>query len=106
MFYHKPSLISDTTHEALTDFRSLYHPLFDTYKVDVIITGHAHIYFRSHPCKHNSADPELPIVQSTGTNGVYDNIDGRTFITVGTGGRRSNHTFSGDDEPYVYMDEI
>ena len=60
VYYHKPSLISDTSHEALTDFRNLYHPLFDTYKVDVIFTGHAHVYFRSKPVKHNPAAPASP----------------------------------------------
>lgn len=67
LFYHKPSLISDTTHAALTDFRNIYHPAFDTYKVDVIITGHAHVYFRSKPVRHNPANPALPIVVTSST---------------------------------------
>ena len=98
--YHKPSMISDTDHSILTDFRDIYHPLFDQYKVDQIHTGHAHVYFRSVPVKYSTSDPDRIVLASTQKAGEYINIDGRIYITNGTGGRRSNHNF-GDAADYV-----
>jgi len=86
VYYHKPSLTCPSNHSALTDFRTTYHPLFDTYHVDVIITGHNHNMQRSYPVKHNAASPASPIVQSTSPDNIFTNIDGRVFIVSGAGG--------------------
>lgn len=99
--YHKPSFTTGTNYGPLTDFRLLYHPLFDEYKVDIIFSGHNHIYFRSKPVRYNTGSPSNPIIASTQTNGNYINIDGRIFNTTGTGGRTSDHIFDGNAESYV-----
>ena len=66
VFYHKPSLISAVTQTSvLTDFRLLYHPVFDAYHVDVVLTAHANVYSRTLPVKHNAANPAQPIVVTT-----------------------------------------
>ena len=89
--YHKPSLHAEgDNHGALVDLRDAYHPLFDQYKVDFIFSGHNHIFWRSFPIKHNANDSGNPTVVNTDPDGPYNNVDGRTFIVVGTGGRTAH----------------
>ena len=40
------------------DTRNAFLPLFDKYKVDLVLTGHDHVYMRSHPLR--SSQPVLP----------------------------------------------
>jgi predicted phosphodiesterase len=100
--YHKPSFTSATDYGPLTDFRSAYHPLFDTHKVNLIFNGHNHNYGRSKPVRYNASSPDSPIIASDlTTNANYINIDGRVFITVGTGGRSSHPEFDGSIENFM-----
>jgi predicted phosphodiesterase len=99
--YHKPSMVSATNYGPLTDFRNLYHPLFDQYKVTLIFNGHNHNYFRSKPVRHNAASPGTPTIALDQAGGNYINVDGRIFCTVGTGGRDSHPEFDGSVENYV-----
>lgn len=90
VFYHKPSMSNRSNHAALTDFRDIYHPLFDQYKVDVIVSGHNHNLQRSFPCKYNASSPSNPIIVDNTQleNIIYTpNLDGRVFIVCGAGGR-------------------
>jgi predicted phosphohydrolase len=93
VYYHKPSLTASSNHSALTDFRDIYHPLFDQYKVDLVIAGHNHGMQRSWPIKHNTSSPTSPTIMSTASNNIFTNIDGRIFIVAGAGGR-SHHSIS------------
>jgi predicted phosphodiesterase len=99
--YHKPSFTSATDYGPLTDLRSAYHPLFDTHKVDLIFSGHNHNYGRSKPVRYNASSPDSPIIASDLTTGNYINIDGRVFITAGTGGRSSHPEFDGAIENFM-----
>lgn len=104
--YHKPSLVSDSEYGPLTDFRDIYHPLFDQYHVNVVINGHNHVYYRSFPIHYNPDSPSNPIVTSTktGTNNIpgqtYSGKEGTIYVTVGTGGR-TRDSFQGDQEDYI-----
>lgn len=84
--YHKPSITPDTDHAPLTNVRDNFHPLFDQYHVDLVLTGHNHNYSRSKPVRHNSSSPNTPTVMDNG-NTSYTDIDGRIYITAGHGGR-------------------
>jgi predicted phosphodiesterase len=99
--YHKPSFTSATDYGPLTDFRTAYHALFDTHKVDLIFNGHNHNYGRSKPVKYNSASPGTPIIAVDQATGNYINVDGRIFITCGTGGRSSHPEFDGAIENFM-----
>jgi predicted phosphodiesterase len=99
--YHKPSFTSATDYGPLTDFRAAYHPLFDTHKVNLIFNGHNHNYGRSKPVRYNAASPNSPIIASDLATGNYINIDGRVFITAGTGGRSSHPEFDGAIENFM-----
>lgn len=103
--YHKPSIVSDTDHGPLTDFRDIYHPMFDQYRVNIALSGHNHLYHRSFPLKHNSSSPSNPIVGSTKTGEnragqIYTGKEGTIYFTIGGGGRTAD-SFSGDQEEYI-----
>ena len=66
--------------------RTLYHPLFDQYGVDLALYGHAHNYVRTFPIKYDSSTPDSPIITSTNQNN-YVNEDGQVFVQSGAGGR-------------------
>jgi hypothetical protein len=95
VMFHKPIVTSAGHHEVLTDLRGLLWPLLDLHKVDLIINGHNHVYVRTKPIKYNAASPTSPTIMAATApaNNNYINVDGRTFITIGTGGRNANHTF-------------
>ena len=84
--YHKPSLTPDTDYGPLTSVRNAYHPLFDQYHVDIILSGHNHNYSRSKPVRYNTSSPNSPTVMNNATTGYID-VDGRIYITCGSGGR-------------------
>ena len=81
-----------STHAAISALRSMYHPLFEQYGVDLVLQGHNHNYQRTYPIKFNSVVPSHPIETSTNTTS-YTDPDGQIFVTVGTGGRKI-HNFT------------
>lgn len=98
--YHKPTLVSDNdNHSSLIDFRDLYQPLFDKYKVDLVFSGHNHLFHRSFPVKHNVSSPTNPTIINS-TQGPYTDVDGRIYVTVGTAGHKLDE-FTGSQESWV-----
>ncbi len=85
VFYHRQLYSSGGGPEDEDDFREVYHPLFDKYKVDLALQGHHHVYERIYPITFNSDDDSEPIVQDITPN-LYKNPKGPIFLTVGTGG--------------------
>ena len=113
VFYHRHIYGSGPGFDEEQDFRKVYHPLFDNYKVDLALQGHLHVYERTFPVTYNyeidkpgnkvdivtiydeETDLEWtynrslendPIVQDNATNNTYKNPKGTIFVTVGTGG--------------------
>lgn len=110
--YHKPSITISSQHAALTDFRDIYHPLFDQYHVDVVVAGHNHNFQRTYPIRYNASSPSTPTIVNS-TAGPYINVDGRIFINAGTGGRAlddlgsvpSHYIYSNDEDfGYLYLE--
>lgn len=66
------------------EFVDTYHPLFDKYRVDLVLQGHVHNYQRSYPLKYET-DMEPPTRTST-IKDVYNKPIGQIYLTVGTGG--------------------
>ncbi|HEX2407424.1 MAG TPA: purple acid phosphatase [Nitrososphaeraceae archaeon] len=85
VFYHQYMYGSAADLEEETDFREVYHPLFDKYNVDLALQGHLHAYERTYPITFNDDDDDEPIVQDNSPN-IYKNPKGTIFLTVGTGG--------------------
>ena len=115
VFYHRHMYGSGPGFDEEKDFRKIYHPLFDIYKVDLALQGHLHVYERTFPVTfnyetdksnnkadiitiydedtdtewtYNRAAENDPIVQDNATN-IYKNPKGTIFLTVGTGGAHS-----------------
>jgi predicted phosphodiesterase len=98
-YYHRPMYTLPSTHPAITFLRSIYHPLFEQYGVDLVLQGHNHNYQRTYPIKFNSVNPGHPIETSTNTTN-YTDPDGQIFVTVGTGGD-SLYPFRGKEDYFV-----
>jgi Calcineurin-like phosphoesterase len=71
VFYHDHMYGSGSLEEE-TDFREIYHPLFDKYKVDLALQGHHHVYERTYPITFNQEDDDEPIVHNNIPN-IYKN---------------------------------
>jgi hypothetical protein len=71
IFYHDHMYGSGSL-ETDTDFREIYHPLFDKYKVDLALQGHHHVYERTYPITFNQEDNDEPIVHNNIPN-IYKN---------------------------------
>ncbi len=62
-------------------------------RVDLVLTGHDHLYGRTHMLGTGAACPtategyDADCVLDSGADGVYDTADGTILATVGTGGR-------------------
>ncbi|MGI9012445.1 MAG: metallophosphoesterase [Nitrososphaeraceae archaeon] len=85
VFYHRQLYSSGGGPEDEEDFREVYHPLFDKYKVDLALQGHHHVYERIYPITFNDDDENEPVIKDENPN-IYNNTEGTIFITVGTGG--------------------
>ena len=71
VFYHDHMYGSGSLEEE-TDFREIYHPLFDKYKVDLALQGHHHVYERTYPITFNQEDDDVPVVHNNISN-IYKN---------------------------------
>jgi hypothetical protein len=84
--FHKPVYTSPSRHSAETDFRNVFHPLFDKYGVDLVLQAHNHNYQRSFPILYNDQKSSSPIITDNG-NSVYNDPKGVIFLIAGTGGK-------------------
>jgi predicted phosphodiesterase len=50
-YFHHPLYSSGKTHGSSIELRSLIEPMFTKYDVDVVFSGHDHVYERVHPQK-------------------------------------------------------
>jgi hypothetical protein len=62
-------------------------------RVDLVVTGHDHLYARTHllstgpACETAALGYDADCVVDSGTDGSYDSVDGTVLATVGTGGQ-------------------
>jgi 3',5'-cyclic AMP phosphodiesterase CpdA len=70
--HHRPMYSSSTSHGSALDVRSAWLPLVDQYKIDLVITGHDHVYEISKPMRDN-------VVQAS-------NADGTVYVVSGGAG--------------------
>jgi Calcineurin-like phosphoesterase len=67
------------------DLGEVYHPVFDQYDLDLVLSGHIHSYQRTFPLRYNADNPASPTITSTNAND-YTDPEGAIYATVGTGG--------------------
>jgi len=85
VYGYRPFYSSPTVHPASETMREIYHPLFQKYGVDLVITTHNHNYQRTYPLKLIGNDGLEPAIVDR-NNSTYVNPGGPIFITVGTAG--------------------
>ena len=83
VYFHRPFYSGNGAEN--TGMRALYHPLFQKYNVDLVLTGHAHNYERSYPLNYNDDSPDRPLIVNH-EKSSYINESGTVFTVVGTGG--------------------
>ena len=84
-----PMYTSPSKHPADFNIRDIYHPLFDKYNVDLVLTSDNHNYQRTFPLKYNNGDSSNPIV-ADGNQVVHykaNNNNGVIYLVTGTAGR-------------------
>ena len=86
VFMHAPMYNSaDFGENDSEDLQETYHPLFDKYGVDIVLSGHTQFYQRSLPITYNENNPSSPYVAASGQV-KYTANDGVVFISAGTAG--------------------
>jgi Calcineurin-like phosphoesterase len=83
-----PIYTSPAKHPADSTIRDIYHPLFDKYGVDLVLSSDNHNYQRTFPLNYNgednsSDDPIIVDIDST----RYNIDSGVIYLIIGTGGR-------------------
>lgn len=85
VYGYRPFYSSPTAHPASESIRDAYHPLFQKYGVDLVITTHNHNYQRTYPLKLDGSGGSGPTITDK-NNSTYVNPKGPIFVTVGTAG--------------------
>jgi 3',5'-cyclic AMP phosphodiesterase CpdA len=83
--YTSPNSCSSSTCKSNPSRIDTYHPLFDKYRVDLVLQGHIHNYQRTFPIMYDSKNPTKPIVTSKNPSS-YTNPKGEVFVLIGVGG--------------------
>jgi Calcineurin-like phosphoesterase len=81
-----PPYTSPSEHTAFKELRDVYHPIFEEYGVDLVLSGHNHNYQRTYPMTYNPNDSSEPLVTNEDTTEYDGQKDGIVFAIVGTGG--------------------
>jgi hypothetical protein len=82
VFFHHCAYCTGETHGSEGGVRAKWVPLFDRYKVDLVINAHNHVYERTDPLRDGAATGEAPPGST-----VRPEVDGTTYLTAGGGGR-------------------
>ncbi|MDI3315144.1 MAG: metallophosphoesterase family protein [Mycobacterium sp.] len=77
---------ADRTNGADLGIRREWLPLFDRYRVDLVVCGHEHHYERAHPLRGTlDTDTRTPIPVATAGD-VIDSTKGTVHVVIGGGG--------------------
>ena len=99
---HKAFYSTRNDMEIAEELRNTYHPLFEKYNVDLVISSHNQYYERTFPLLYNHEDDQEPII-SNNSESYYYNPNGIMFLTVGTGGDELQDII--DNEDYYIIQE-
>lgn len=82
--HHRPLYSCAKTHGADEELRALWQPIYDQYKVDLVINGHVHNYERSKPIR--GLDNGNPVMAESVGKGVPVNESGTLYLVSGGAG--------------------
>jgi hypothetical protein len=104
-FFHHCAYSTTASHASDGGVRDAWTPLFDRYRVDLVLQGHNHVYERTDPIR---AGRPTKVAGDNGT--VYPETDGTVYYTVGSGGRPryefqhgESESFRGKEIPDTYV---
>jgi 3',5'-cyclic AMP phosphodiesterase CpdA len=99
---HKPLYSTRNDIDIAEELRETYHPIFEKYSVDLVISSHNQYYERTYPLLYNPESEDDPII-SGNSESSYNNTDGIIFLTVGTAGDELKEIV--DREDYYVIQE-
>jgi hypothetical protein len=103
---HKPLYSTRNDIEIAEELRNTYHPIFEKYNVDLVISSHNQYYERTYPLSYNSESDEDPIITSHNSeSNYYNNPNGIIFLTAGTGGDELKDIVDKEDYYVIQNDE-
>ena len=93
---------SPSKHPDDSTMKDIYHPLFDTYDVDLLFSSDNHNYQRTFPLKYNSnADNSNPIIIDNNQDYYNNNLDNTGAIYLITGPAERSHYAIEGQTPFV-----
>lgn len=103
VYFHHCAYSTTNQHASEGGVRSAWVPLFDKYKVDLVINGHNHVYERSDALRGNAITKAVPIGYS-----VSPATDGTMYVTAGGAGRSlysfpAPDTYEGHTKPHTQV---
>jgi 3',5'-cyclic AMP phosphodiesterase CpdA len=117
VFFHHPPY-TKRSHDSdfekeLTVIRETLVPLFDKYKVDLVLSGHSHVYERSYLMKgHTGLSPTFSksqhVVQDTKASYTKDSKpiinkeEGTVYMVIGSAGRLDSQNYTDGHPSSVY----
>jgi hypothetical protein len=82
VYFHNCMFCTNQSHGSDGGIRTVWEPIFDQYKVDLVLNGHVHAYERTYPILNGQPTAVVPV---GGT--VYPDTQGTTYICAGGGGQ-------------------
>jgi hypothetical protein len=98
MFHH--DIYGSGSHaleSSIIKLRNALYPIFDSYGIDIVITGHDHSYTRTHVMKGNM--PQMN--QTYDTNGAIVNPTGTVYFTLNSSSGSKYYDLNGAQANYV-----
>ena len=100
VFFHHCTYSTTNNHASEGGAQKLWAPLFDQYKVDLVVNGHNHVYERSDPIRAGKPTKTAPIGAT-----VWPEQDGTSYLCVGGGGK-SLYSFPVEDSYAGHVSKI
>ena len=100
---HKPLYSTRNDKDDAEELRNTYHPLFEQYDVDLVMSSHNQYYERTYPILYNYKNDKQPLIIDNSKSNYY-NTDGIMYLTVGTAGDEL-HDIEDKEDYYVIQKE-
>lgn len=82
VFFHHCAFSTTNAHASDGGVRDAWVPLFDTYRVDLVVNGHNHVYERTDALRGGQVARTVPVGES-----VSSTRDGIVYVTAGGAGK-------------------
>ncbi len=100
---HKALYSTRNDKDEAEELRNTYHPLFEKYDVDLVMSSHNQYYERTYPILYNYQNDKEPLIIDNSKSNYY-NTDGIMYLTVGTAGDEL-HDIEDKEDYYVIQKE-